>query len=221
LLWARQVNDTTWYREVVGVVKDFHFTSMRNEIKPFAFILNNNRQGYYIARLDGNNMNSTIGKIQAAWNNRVTTRPFQHFFLDETYAKQYAADKNFRTIFFYITAIAIFISCLGLFGLTSFITEQRTKEIGIRKVLGASVPGIVTMLSKDFVKLVIIAAIIAFPVAWYAMNTWLHDFVYRIQISWWVFAIAAFTALFIALATISYQAIRSAIASPVKSLRSE
>lgn len=221
LLVARENKDTTWYREVVGVVKDFHFTSMRNEIKPFAFTLNINRLGYFVVRLDGKNMNATIDKIQAAWNKRVTTRPFQHFFLDETYAKQYVAEKNFRTIFFYITAIAIFISCLGLFGLSSFITEQRTKEIGIRKVLGASVSGIVTMLSKDFVKLVVIAAIIAFPVAWYAMNAWLQDFVYRIQISWWVFAIAAFAALFIALATISYQAIRSALANPVKSLRTE
>jgi putative ABC transport system permease protein len=172
-------------------------------------------------KLDGRNMNSSIEKIQAAWNKRVTTRPFQYFFLDETYAKLYAAEQNFKIIFFYITVVAIFISCLGLFGLSSFITEQRTKEIGIRKVLGASVSGIVTMLSKDFVRLVIIAAIIAFPAAWYAMNKWLQDFVYRIEISWWVFALAAFAALFIALATISFQAIKSALANPVKSLRNE
>jgi putative ABC transport system permease protein len=221
LLRTGQFNDTTYYMEVIGVAKDFHFTSMRNEIKPFAFVRNNNRTGYYAIKFDGKNMNATIDKIQAAWNRRVTTRPFDHFFLDDTYAKQYAAEKNFRTIFLYITAIAIFISCLGLFGLSSFITEQRTKEIGIRKVLGASVSGIVAMLSKDFVKLVIIAAIIAFPAAWYAMNKWLQDFVYRVEISWWVFALAAFAALFIALATISYQAIKSALANPVKSLRTE
>jgi putative ABC transport system permease protein len=206
LLRTGTFNDTSYYMEVVGVAKDFHFTSMRNEIKPFAFVWNNNRQGFYLVKVDGKNMNATIDKMQAAWNNRVNTRPFQHYFLDETFAKQYSAERNFRTIFFYITAIAIFISCLGLFGLSSFITEQRTKEIGIRKVLGASVTGIVTMLSKDFVKLVIIAAIIAFPVAWYAMNTWLQDFVYRIQISWWVFAVAGMAALLIALGTISYQA---------------
>jgi putative ABC transport system permease protein len=214
-------NDTTYYVEVVGVVKDFHFTSMHSEIKPFAFFMNHNRQGFYTVKLDGKNMSAGIEKIQAVWNKRVTTRPFQYFFLDETYAKQYSAEKNFKTIFLYITGIAIFISCLGLFGLSSFITEQRTKEIGIRKVLGASVYGIVSMLSKDFVKLVIIAAVLAFPLAWYVMNKWLQDFVYRIEISWWVFAIAGIAALLIALGTISYQAIKSAIANPVKSLRTE
>jgi putative ABC transport system permease protein len=217
----REQNDTTWYVEVTGVVKDFHFASMRNEIKPFAFLMDNNRQFYFTVKLDGSNMSSSIKKIQATWNKRVTSRPFQYFFLDETYAKLYAAEQNFKIIFFYITAIAIFISCLGLFGLSSFITQQRTKEIGIRKVLGASVSTIVGMLSKDFVKLVVIAAIIAFPVAWYAMNAWLQDFVYRIQIGWWVFAVAGLIALLIALATISFQAIRSALANPVRSLRTE
>jgi putative ABC transport system permease protein len=217
----RELNDTTWYVEVIGVVKDFHFASMRNEIKPFGFFADNNRQAYFTVKLDGRNMSSGIEKIQAAWNKRVTTRPFQYFFLDETYAKLYAAEQNFKIIFFYITAIAIFISCLGLFGLSSFITQQRTKEIGIRKVLGASVSGIVGMLSKDFLKLVIIAAVLAFPVAWYAMNKWLQDFVYRIEMSWWVFAVAAMAALLIALGTISFQAIRSALANPVKSLRTE
>jgi putative ABC transport system permease protein len=220
LVYNKQ-NDTTWYVEVIGVVKDFHFASMRNEIKPFGFLADNNRQFYFTVKLDGSNMSSSIEKIQATWNKRVSTRPFQYFFLDETYAKLYASEQNFKTIFLYITAIAIFISCLGLFGLSSFITQQRTKEIGIRKVLGASVSTIVGMLSKDFVKLVIIAAIIAFPVAWYAMNTWLQDFVYRINISWWVFALAGFAALLIALATISFQAIKSALANPVKSLRTE
>jgi putative ABC transport system permease protein len=217
----REQNDTTWYVEVTGVVKDFHFASMRNEIKPFAFLMDNNRQFYFTVKLDGSNMSSSIKKIQATWNKRVTSRPFQYFFLDETYAKLYAAEQNFKIIFFYITAIAIFISCLGLFGLSSFITQQRTKEIGIRKVLGASVSTIVGMLSKDFVKLVVIAAIIAFPVTWYAMNAWLQDFVYRIQIGWWVFAVAGLIALLIALATISFQAIRSALANPVRSLRTE
>jgi putative ABC transport system permease protein len=213
--------DTTYYVEVVGVVKDFHFTSMHNEIKPFAFFLDPNRRQYFTAKLDGSNMNATLGKIQEAWNRNVTTRPFRYSFLDETYAKLYVAEKNFRTIFLYITVIAIFISCLGLFGLSSFVTEQRTKEIGIRKVLGASVSGIVTMLSKDFIWLVVIASCVAFPVSWWAMNKWLQDFVYRINIGWWVFAVAAFMALLIALATIGYQAIRSALANPVKSLRTE
>src|SRR5262249_4080431 len=147
--------------------------------------------------------------------------PFQYSFLDETYAQQYKSEMNFKTIFFYITFIAIFIACLGLFGLSSFIMEQKTKEIGIRKVLGASVSGIVGMLSKDFVRLIIIAALIAFPVAWWAMSKWLQGFVYRIQIGWWVFMAAGLTALLIALITISFQSIKAAVRNPVKSLRTE
>src|SRR5262249_49046810 len=146
-------------------------------------------------KLGGNDLNATIAKIQNVWNKNVTSRPFQYFFLDETYAQLYQSEMNFKKIFFYITFIAIFIACLGLFGLSSFITEQRSKEIGIRKVLGASVSGIVSMLSKDFVKLIAIAAIIAFPLAWWTMNKWLQDFVYRVTIGWWIFFVAAFIAL--------------------------
>jgi putative ABC transport system permease protein len=214
-------NDTTWYLKVVGVVKDFHFTSMKNEIKPFAFIWQPRRQAYFTVKLGGNNLNATIAKIRNTWSQNVSSRPFQYFFLDETYSQLYQSEINFKKIFFYITFIAIFIACLGLFGLSSFITEQRTKEIGIRKVLGASVSGIVGMLSKDFVKLVLIAAFIAFPLAWWAMHKWLQDFVYRISIGWWVFIAAAVIALLIALITISSQAIKAAIANPVKSLRTE
>lgn len=214
-------NDTTWYLKVVGVVKDFHFTSMKNEIKPFAFIWQPRRQAYFTVKLGGNNLNATIAKIRNTWSQNVSSRPFQYFFLDETYSQLYQSEINFKKIFFYITFIAIFIACLGLFGLSSFITEQRTKEIGIRKVLGASVSGLVGMLSKDFVKLVLIAAFIAFPLAWWAMHKWLQDFVYRISIGWWVFIAAAVIALLIALITISSQAIKAAIANPVKSLRTE
>ena len=214
-------NDTTWYLKVVGVVKDFHFTSMKNEIKPFAFVSQPPRQWYFTVKLGGNNMNGTIAKIKNTWDRNITSRPFQYFFLDETYASLYQSEMNFKKIFFYITFIAIFIACLGLFGLSSFITEQRTKEIGIRKVLGASVSGIVGMLSKDFVKLIAIAALIAFPLAWWAMNKWLQDFVYRISIGWWIFFAATFIAVLIAFITISSQAIKAAIANPVKSLRTE
>jgi putative ABC transport system permease protein len=220
LVWGTD-EDTTWYVKVVGVVKDFHFTSMKNEIKPFAFFWRPNRVGNFTIKMDGADMQGKIAKIKTTWDKIVTTRPFQYSFLDETYAQQYKSEMNFKTIFFYITFIAIFIACLGLFGLSSFIMEQKTKEIGIRKVLGASVPGIVGMLSKDFVKLVIVAALIAFPVAWWAMRKWLQDFVYRIQISWWVFIAAGITALLIALITISFQSIKAAVANPVKSLRTE
>jgi putative ABC transport system permease protein len=131
------------------------------------------------------------------------------------------AEENFKTIFFYVTAVAIFIACLGLFGLSAFTIAQRTKEIGIRKVLGASVAGIVGMLSGDFIKLVLVAALIALPVAWWVMHQWLLDFVYRINIGWWVFVTAIALAMIIALVTISFQAIKAAVTNPVKSLRSE
>ena len=214
-------NDTTWYVKVIGIIKDFHFTSMKNQIKPFAFFWEPGRVDNFTVKLDGADMQGKISKIKTIWDRNITTRPFQYSFLDETYARQYKAEMNFKTIFFYITFIAIFIACLGLFGLSSFITEQRAKEIGIRKVLGASVSGIVGLLSKDFVKLIIIAAVIAFPVAWWAMNKWLQDFVYRINIGWWVFAAAAIVAVVIAFLTISSQAIKAAIGNPVKSLRTE
>ncbi len=213
--------DTIIYGKVVGVVKDFHFTSLKNEIKPFAFFTDNNRQWYLTAKLDGENIQQTIQKIKTTWEKLVQTRPFQYFFLDETYAKLYKAEQNFKTIFFYITAVAIFIACLGLFGLSAFTIAQRTKEIGIRKVLGASVSGIVRMLSGDFIKLVFIAAIIALPIAWWVMHQWLLDFVYRVNIGWWVFVTAIALSLLIALVTISFQAIKAAITNPVKSLRTE
>jgi len=213
--------DTTWYLQVVGVAKDFHFTSMKNEIKPFAFVWQPRRQWYLMAKLGGNSLNATIDKIKKTWDLNVTSRPFQYSFLDDTYAQLYKSEMNFKMIFFYITFIAIFIACLGLFGLTSFITEQRAREIGIRKVLGASVSGIVSMLSKDFLKLVGIAAVVSFPVAWWAMNKWLQDFVYRINIGWWIFMVATIVAVSIALITISTLSIKAAIANPVKSLRTE
>ena len=213
--------DTIIYAKVVGVVKDFHFTSLKNEIKPFAFFTDNNRQWYLTVKLDGSNLQGTIDKIKTTWEKQVQSRPFQFFFLDETYAKLYKAEQNFKSIFFYITAVAIFIACLGLFGLSAFTIAQRTKEIGIRKVLGASVTGIVSMLSGDFIKLVLIAALIALPVAWWVMHQWLLDFVYRVNIGWWVFVTAISLAVLIALVTISFQAIKAAITNPVKSLRTE
>ncbi len=220
IVWDESA-DTIIYAKIVGVVKDFHFTSLKNEIKPFAFVTDNNRQWYLTVKLEGANMQHTIQQVQSVWEKQVKSRPFQYFFLDETYAQLYKAEQNFKTIFFFITAIAIFIACLGLFGLSAFTIAQRQKEIGIRKVLGASVTGIVRMLSSDFIKLVFIAALIAFPIAWWVMHQWLLDFVYRVNIGWWIFVTAISLALVIALATISFQAIKAAIANPVKALRTE
>ena len=147
--------------------------------------------------------------------------PYQYTFLDENFLKLYESEQRQETIFTTFACIAIFIACLGLFGLSAFAISQRVKEIGVRKVLGANTGTIVTLLSKEFLKLVLIAAVIAFPVAWYAMHNWLQDFAYRIHIQWWVFVIAGCAALLIALATVSFQAIKAALANPVKSLRTE
>jgi len=148
-------------------------------------------------------------------------QPFNYTFLDEAFDQMYRTEQRVGNIFITFAILAIFIACLGLFGLSAFMAEQRTKEIGIRKVLGASVGNIVTMLSKDFLKLVLIAAVIAFPLAWWGMRTWLQDFAYRTEISWWIFALAGAVAVLIALATVSFQAVRAAVSNPVESLRSE
>ena len=220
IVWAEE-EDTTYYATVVGIVKDFHFTSLRSDIKPFAFVTDLNRQGFFSVKVEGKNMTSTIAQIGELWKKSGSERPFQHYFLDDTFNKLYLSERNFQTVFFYITILVIMIACLGLFGLVSFMTAQRTKEIGIRKVLGASVTGILALLSKDFLKLVALAALFAFPLAWWSMHRWLQDFAYRIDISWWVFVVAAFVALLIALITISLQAFKTAVSNPVKSLRME
>ena len=156
-----------------------------------------------------------------AWHKLNPGEPFEYSFLDENFQKNYRAETRLSSIVLYFTIIAIIISCLGLFGLATFSAEQRTKEIGIRKVLGASVATIVGLLSKDFLKLIIIAIIIASPIAWFAMNKWLQEFAYRVNISWTVFAVTTLVAVAITLFAISFQAIRAAIANPVRSLRTE
>jgi putative ABC transport system permease protein len=151
----------------------------------------------------------------------VTHRPFEYHFLDEDYDALYKTEQRTAEIFSTFSALAILLACLGLFALAAFAITRRTKEIGIRKVLGASVPGIMSMLSKDFLKLILIAAVITFPIAWWAMHKWLMDFAYRVNIGWWVFIVAAIAALLIALIAISFHSIKAAIANPVKSLRTE
>jgi putative ABC transport system permease protein len=162
-----------------------------------------------------------IGKIEILWKQMSPTMPFHYNFLDESFNEMYTSEQRVGKIAIIFSTLAIFIACLGLFGLATFIAEQRTREIGIRKVLGASVQGIVGLLSKDFVKLVVISFVIAAPVSWWAMNHWLNNFVYRIPLEWWIIALAGLIALVIALGTVSFQAIKSAIANPVKSLKTE
>lgn len=205
---------------IIGTIKNFNFSSLRDMITPLALSLGK-ETGSITVRLSTDNIPLVISQIKNKWQTMTQGEPLTYSFVDEEFNNQYSTEQQTGKIFITFAALAIFIACLGLFGLAAYAAEQRTKEIGIRKVLGATVSNITSMLSKDFLKLVVIASIIAFPVAWWAMNKWLQSFAYRIHISWWLFAIAGFAALLIALITVSFQSIKAAIANPVKSLRTE
>ncbi|MGB8191121.1 MAG: FtsX-like permease family protein, partial [Chitinophagaceae bacterium] len=212
----------TYRYEIIGIAKDFHFQDLHQPIEPYGFQLNNVQQfNYMVAQAKTGDMQSTLKSIEAVWHKLNPNEPFDYSFLDQDFQKNYSAENRLASIVSYFTIIAILISCLGLFGLAAFSAEQRTKEIGVRKVLGASIPNIITLLSKDFLKLVAISVVIASPVAWFVMNKWLQDFAYRVNISWTVFAVTTATALCIALLTIGFQAMRAALGNPVKSLRTE
>ena len=214
-------NQQNNYR-IIGVVKDFHFEDLHTPIGPYGFLLNNPTAfNYAIVHVKSGNLAGVLQSIQNTWHNLNANEPFDYSFLDKDFQKNYDAENKLSAIVGDFTIIAILISCLGLFGLATFSAEQRIKEIGVRKVLGASVTSIVALLSKDFIKLVAVAVLIASPLAWFVMNKWLQSFAYRISISWIVFVITTLVALLIALITISFQAIRAAIANPVKSLRTE
>lgn len=209
--------------QMIGVINDFHFESMHQKILPLILLVptDGNYYGRISIKIAGRSIPAAISTIEKTWMNFLPDAPFEYTFLDENFEKLYKSEERQGTIFTTFAFIAIFIACLGLFGLSAFAITQRIKEIGIRKVLGASTGSIVGLLSKDFLKLVAIAAVVAFPIAWYAMNNWLHDFAYRTNIQWWIFLAALCIAGFVALATISIQAIKAALANPVKSLRSE
>ena len=209
------------YLRIVGLVKDFHFTTFHDRIKPFAFLDNPRRMGNYTIKLSTENIKHTLTQLQAVWNKFSPERPFEYIFLDDTYGKLFRTEIHFQQAFTGLVILLILIACLGLFGLVTFAAQQRTKEIGIRKVLGASVNEIVRLLSTDFLKLVLMAFIIATPIAWFFMNKWLQNYAYRIKIGWWIFIVAGVLAMLIALVTISFQAIKAAVANPVKSLRTE
>jgi putative ABC transport system permease protein len=205
---------------IIGIVKNFNFNTLREEVTPLCFLYQ--PQNSSIAfRVHSANLPNLISLIQNKFKNLAPEQPFSYSFMDDDFNKTYSNEQRMGGISMTFSALAILIACLGLLGLITFAAEQRAKEIGIRKVLGASGGNIVSMLSKDFLKLVFIASLIAIPLAWWAMNKWLQGFAYRIQISWWILASAALLAVFIALATIFYQAMKAAIANPVDSLRSE
>lgn len=205
---------------VIGVVEDFNFESMKENVGGLCLVLGSS-PSMMAVKIGGDDLPTTLSAITAQWKAFSPNQAMRYTFLDEGFANMYRSVQRTGFIFSYFSALAILIACLGLFGLAAFTTEQRTKEIGIRKVLGASVSGIVQLLSKDFVRLVLIAFVIASPVAWWAMNQWLADFAYRIEIQWWVFAVAGLAATAIAMLTVSWQAIRAALANPVDSLRDE
>jgi putative ABC transport system permease protein len=205
---------------IIGVVKDFNFSSMHDKVGPLIIELNDN-WGRVVVRINTKNIPALISEVEKKWNSMGPGQPFNYSFLDADFNKIYDAEQRTGKLFITFAVFAIFIACLGLFGLVTYAAEQRIKEIGVRKVLGASVGEIVAMISKDFIKLVLIAFVIAFPIAWWMMNEWLQSFAYRINISWWVFALAGTLTIAIALITVSFQAIKAAIANPVTSLRSE
>ena len=212
--------------KVIAVVKDFNISSLHDTISAVALFHSSSKTyrantSYITVRVKPGDMSGTLKNLQDKWKSFVPDVPFEYSFLDNEFDALYRSDERMGAIFTVFTSLSIFVACLGLFGLAAYTAERRTKEIGIRKVLGASVSGVVAMLSVDFAKLVAIATILAFPVAWYAMNKWLQDFAYRITISWWLFALAGCIALLIAMATVSFQSVKAAVANPVKSLKSE
>jgi ABC-type antimicrobial peptide transport system permease subunit len=211
---------------VVGVVSDFHTSSLRDPITPLCIINRQDRESALAIKLaskgkQSGTIEASLSKIEKAWKQIYPAATFNYKFYDDSLALLYEKDRQTAKLINASTAIAIFISCIGLFGLTLFTSEKRSKEIGIRKIMGASIANIATMLGKDFVILVSIAIFISSPIAWYFMNQWLEGFAYHVNISWWVFVLAGASSIIITLITISLQAIKAAIANPVKSLRSE
>ncbi|UCH62033.1 MAG: ABC transporter permease [Fidelibacterota bacterium] len=221
---GRDIYVTGWegqprYR-VVGVIKDYHFESLHKDIKPVVMSLGTTGN-YLMARIQPGDVNKTLTMIEDKWREFAPNIPFDYSFMDEDFDALFRAEQSFGRIVSYFTGLTIFIACLGLFGLAAFTAERRTKEVGIRKALGASVPQVVGLLGKEFTTLLLIANVIAWPIAWYAMSKWLQNFAYRISLSWWTFLVAGALALLIALVTVSYQAVKAATANPVEALRYE
>jgi putative ABC transport system permease protein len=212
-----------WGRDgiIIGVIKNFHFQSFREEVQPLTFQTGriSGISTFMTLTISHTDLPSTIAAIEKKWKSIVPDVPLTYFFTDEAYNSQYESEEHFGQLFICLVTIAIVISCLGLFGLSVFSTLQRTKEIGIRKVLGSPVINILTLLTKDFFVLIAIAVFLGVPVSWYVMNKWLQGFAYRVDLTFWIFLFAGIMLTLIALATICFQTIRAAYADPVKSLR--
>jgi len=206
---------------IIGVVANFHQQGLQKGIDPILIMLTPDIREFYSLKVSSGDPKRTLAGLERSWNKYFPADPFNYFFLDETFNEQYKADLRFGKVFGLFAFLAILIACFGLLGLSAYNVLQRTKEIGIRKVLGASVQHLLFLLSKEFLVLVFISFFIAIPVSWWVMNNWLQDFAYRIQIQWWVYIMAIFLATLIALLTVSLQAFKAAVSNPVKSLRAE
>jgi predicted permease len=207
--------------EIIGVVKNYHYMPFTYAIEPLILYYNPSYYRYAMLRISGNDIRRTLGFLENIWAEFAPEFPFEYHFLDEDYERIYRTEQRLGVLFRYFTFLAIFISCLGLFGLASFMAEQRTKEIGIRKVLGATVSGVAMLLSREYTKWVLLANVLAWPVAYFAMNRWLQGFAYRVDMSLWTFVAAGFLTLAIAFLTVSYQAVKAAVTDPVEALRHE
>jgi len=219
--WGASNPDSLKEGQVIGVVKDFNYKSLYDKVETTVLQIFPDAAWKVAVKMKTANIASTINAVSKVWNKFTPEFPIEYKFLDENFEQMYKSEDKLKSLLWIFTGIAIFVGCLGLFGLAAYTAERRKKEVGIRKVLGATTRGVVLLLSKDFIKLVMISLLVASPVAWYFMNKWLQNFSYRIEIGWWVFAIAAILALGIAFITVSSQAIKAAMSNPVKSLRTE
>jgi putative ABC transport system permease protein len=220
MIYSNNGNGSMAAYHIIGVVKNFHYESLRENIQALCLLYGRSRwlTSFKVNTAD---ISGLVKNVESQWKAMVPSMPFSYRFMDEAFDNMYREEQRVGKIALSFAVLAILIACLGLFGLATFMAEQRTKEIGVRKVLGATVSNIVSMLSKDFLKLVVVSAVIAFPLAWWFMHNWLQDFAYRVNIGWWIFIAAGVIALLIALLTVSFQAIKAAIVNPVKSLRTE
>jgi putative ABC transport system permease protein len=207
--------------EITGVINDFHIRSLHNQIEPLVLVVKKQGADHMLVRVQGQYVQAALGYIKDTFASVNPGQPFEYAFLDQSFAKQYKSDERRGVLFLTFSCVAILIACIGLFGLATFTAEQRTREIGVRKVLGASVASVVTLLSADFLKLVMIAIVVAAPIGWYLMDTWLQGFAYKIDMAWWVFVLAGTVSIFIALLTVSFQSVRAALMNPVQSLRTD
>jgi putative ABC transport system permease protein len=208
--------------KVIGVIKDYHYASLREEIAPLLLTQDPNySQGTLYVKLDDREVPGTIKAVEKIFRKHVPFQPFNYKFEEDSNRKKYEREAKWKQMITYAAFITIFISCIGLFGLATFNTESRVKEIGIRKILGASISAVVLILSADFVKLVLMAIVLAWPISNYAVTLWLNDFAYRIDMQWWYFGLAGVMVMGIALLTVSFQAFKAAVANPVESLQSD